>query len=142
MNKINITKHETQEISIGVKHIIHDGKIKYEFLENKKDGGETKAFEQYKKLELGLGSQVYAEVKEDPVTFTNQQGKEINFTRRTILWFDDNPSNAPTPGSSGYDFSGMAKDSKLRELEERIKALEDTIVSSGIGDEDEIRLDF
>lgn len=93
--KIEITSHEVVDTPVGKKHIVHDDRLKYEFFENKKDGGKTKAFEQWETFGLGVGDSVSAEVREEPQSFTNSQGKEINFTRRTILWFEGDEHGTP-----------------------------------------------
>ena len=113
MTDITITGHETKEFSFGVKHVISDGQFKYEFFQTKKDGTTTKAFEQWKTYELGVGKIVQAEVKETPETFVNKEGKTVNFTRRTILYFVGDEHQVP-----------YQREAKQPDLEKRVERLE------------------
>ncbi len=96
MTRIKIEKHETKEFEFGVKHAIIDGKNRYEFFETKKDGGETKAFEQYKSLGLRMGSECEAEIKEEPYNFLDKKtGATVGGVRKTIIYFNEGVSTPP-----------------------------------------------
>lgn len=66
-----------------------DGRNKYTFWRKKQDGTETKAYQQFKKYGFEVGTRVSAEVKEEPASFTGKDGKTVNFTRRTVLYFQE-----------------------------------------------------
>ncbi len=121
---INITSETTKETKVGLKHEVFDGKIKYGFFHNKKDGGETKAWEQWKQFELGVGVKVKAEIKEEPSKFTNSDGEEIKFTNRTILWFEGDEHNVPYQQKA---------DKPANSVERRLKALEDAVFGVDYG---------
>jgi len=88
---------------LGVRFEIMDGTTKYGFWKNKKDGDQTKAFTQWQDSQLEKGKQVTAGVKEESVTF-NKAGRDIGYTRRTILFFKgsghETPSVVDTPEPS------------------------------------------
>ena len=93
---INITGHSTEEFDFGIKHIVSDGSLKYQFFETRKDGNSTKAYEQWAKRGLGVGRMVSAEVAEEAKSFFDPKtGKDVKFTRRTILYFKgDEPEDS------------------------------------------------
>ena len=84
---IQITGHEIKDFGTWKKHIVFEDRTKYEFGEKKKNGDMTKAYEQWQVKGYGVGTSVVAEVAEEEVTYTNKEGKEITYTRRTILYF-------------------------------------------------------
>lgn len=89
--KITINGHETKTFDFGTKHKVSDQNgTSYSFFETKKDGGPTKAFEQWKKYELGRGVTVDAEIKKDKKKYNGKQ-----YTQRTILYFYTDEHNVP-----------------------------------------------
>ena len=84
---ITITEESSRKVSTGVVHTIMDGRTKYEFWENKKNGDMTKAYEQFLAQELSVGTTATAGVDMKAEEFTNDKGKLIQFTRRTILYW-------------------------------------------------------
>ena len=110
-----------------------EGSKKYGFWRTKKDGGETKAFSQYKKYGFQVGDSVNAEIKEEPATFTDPKGKEVNYTRRTILYFqeiEDTPvfnrqsPQVPVHGEIPANSQSEGINERLRALEARVYTLE------------------
>ncbi len=89
MQKIKIESKEEKAVQFGIQVIFHEGKNKYSFYNTKKDGSFTKAWEQYRKYGFSTGDLINAEVKEEQESFTNEKGKLVNFTRRTILYFNE-----------------------------------------------------
>ena len=120
---INISKHETTDTKVGTKHLIYDGKLKYEFFEKKKDGNPTKAFAQYKEFELGVGSTCPAEVDETKEEFTNKEGEDIKFTRRTVLYWIGDEHGVPYVSETPK----VPESVSLASLDRRVKRLEDNL---------------
>ena len=118
---IKITGVEVKETKVGDKIIVQDGKEKYEFWQTKQDGSKTKAFEQWETLGFGVGQRVEVGFKENPESFTNKEGKEINFVRRTILYFKTDEKGTPYASDAPQD--DLTK--RLDNLETRVTALED-----------------
>ena len=127
---INITGHEIKEVVFEsgpkTKHIVHDDTLKYEFFETKKDGFPTKASEQWMKRGLGVGKVVGAEVKEEPRSFFNQEnGKDVKYTRRTILYFKgDEPEDSTVTEVVG----GLSNVVDLSSAQPRVKAPAERVV--------------
>lgn len=95
---ISIAKIEQFEKLIK---IIDQDKSKYNLWFTKKDGNNTQAYDQYLVLALRVGSDVEVGYKIEPKTFTNQEGKVINYDERTIIGFRETngikPAQRPTP---------------------------------------------
>ena len=89
MIKIKIDSVSQDKVEFGTKITLVSGKNKYAFFNTKKDGSQTKAYEQFKKFGFGIGDEVKAEVKEEEKSFTNKEGKDITYTQRTILYFEE-----------------------------------------------------
>lgn len=72
---------------------------KYGIWLNDQDGNPSRAYTQYQKLRPIAGDKFDVEVFEKESSFTNQQGKLINFTQRTINFFyvdgESNPVVSP-----------------------------------------------
>ena len=89
MIAIKIDSVEQKQVEFGTKTTIISGGNKYSFFDTKKDGSNTKAYEQFKKYGFGIGDTVSAEVKEEEKNFTNKEGKNIDYIQRTILYFQE-----------------------------------------------------
>ena len=109
--KIAITGVEIKDTKVGTKYVLETDQGKHEFFEKKKDGTSTKAYEQWSTFNLGLGMEVDVGVKSEEVSFTNQEGKAVNFTRNTILYFKGDEHGVPHPRENAAtpkeDFEGM-----------------------------------
>lgn len=81
------TIHVDSVADNGKKITLIYGKEKYGFWKNKQDGSETKAYTQYKALRVESGQEYPIAVKEEAKSFTNDQGKLINFTERNLMFF-------------------------------------------------------
>jgi len=81
IKSINISGHEKKDFATWTKHVIFDGKMKYQFGETKKDGNKTKAFTQWDEG-LKVGMTVEAEVAEEEKEYEGRK-----YTQRTILYF-------------------------------------------------------
>lgn len=119
MKTIKIDSVEQKEVQYGTLTTITSNGDKYSFFDTKKDGSNTKAYEQFKKYEFKIGDAVSAEVKEEQDTFTNKEGKKIDYTRRTILYFQE-VENTPVVKSGGT----VNLEDRLGELEKRVSDLE------------------
>ena len=93
---ITIGQHIVKEFPDNKVHNIvdADGKTKFQFYENKKEGGTTKAWQQWQDFELKAGIKVAAGVKEIPKSFKNADGKEIQYKQRTIVYFETDGEGA------------------------------------------------
>ena len=89
MTKIKIDSISQDKVAFGLKITFVDGKNKYAFFNTKKDGSLTKAMEQFKKYGYSIGDTIEAEVREEEKTFRNKEGKDVNYTQRTILYFQE-----------------------------------------------------
>uniref|UniRef100_A0A6M3Y4L2 Uncharacterized protein n=1 Tax=viral metagenome TaxID=1070528 RepID=A0A6M3Y4L2_9ZZZZ len=85
----------TEVADKGERLEVIDGRTKYGFWKAKKDGTKTKAYEQWLSFELGVGKSVNAGVKEEDASFTGKEGNEVNFTRRTIMFFNGDEHGVP-----------------------------------------------
>lgn len=94
---ITIGREEIKVFPDNKLHIIidADGKTKYQFYETKKEGGSTKAWQQWQDFELKAGIKVVAGVREDAKSFVNGEGKTINYKQRTIIYFEGDSSGTP-----------------------------------------------
>lgn len=81
------TIHVDSVADNGKKLTLLDGKEKYGFWKNKQDGSETKAYSQYKSMRVEAGQDYPIAVKEEAKSFTNDQGKLINYTERNLMYF-------------------------------------------------------
>ena len=131
MQPIKISSISEDATQYGKKITIIDGKLKYSFFDSKRDGNKTKAFEQYEKYGYRIGDTISAEVKEEEKTFTNDKGKQVTFTQRTILYFEE-VENTPTfgkntpPAPSNDKFEQIMF--KLEDIEAKIGSLVEFIV--------------
>lgn len=91
-NKI-ITIAKIEQSAKAFKITDQDGD-KYTLWIRKQDGNNTQAFDQYQIMGLMVGKIAYVGFKAEPATFTNDVGKVINYTQRTIISFRE-ATNAP-----------------------------------------------
>lgn len=125
MQKIKIEGIEQKTVQFGNQVTIKSGDKKYSFFDSKRDGGKTKAWEQFSKFGFRVGDEVEAQVNEEEKTFRNAQGKNINFTQRTILFFAE-VENTPMVTRTGVN--EVTREMKIGgDLEARIKKLEDVV---------------
>ena len=129
---INISKVEIKDTQFGKVYDVYDGKDKYSFFSTKKDNTPTKAVEQFKQFQLGVGIVVQAEVEETADSFVGQNNKTIPITRRKILYFLSDEHGVPhqreTPkvvGTAVTDWTDKAP-TQL----DRIEAMVEQIVDS------------
>ncbi len=115
MTKIKIDSVEQSSVEFGIKFTLISERNKYSFFNTKKDGSDTKAYEQFKKYGFGVGDTVEAEVKEEQRSFTNKDGENIDYTQRTIIYFKE-VENTP-----------IVQKSTERNVWDAIKALEDRL---------------
>lgn len=92
---ITIEGLETKATQYGVKFVLKFGKEKYEFYDKKKTGHPTKAYEQFKARKLTVGDTVVVAVDEQPKSFTNKEGKNVNYTQRRVMYFPEPSAPAP-----------------------------------------------
>lgn len=71
----------------GKKMNILDGTTKYNFWITKQDGNQTKAMEGFSKLRPIIGDTLTVEFESKDASFTNDQGKTINYKDNQILYF-------------------------------------------------------
>ena len=126
MQEINIEGISQDKVQFGTKTTFLSGKNKFSFFDSKRDGGKTKAQEQYEKYNFKVGDVVTAEVKEEDKTFTNDKGKTINYTQRTILYFEE-VENLPTHRTAPKEDKFEAIMFKLDEILEAINSQEPKI---------------
>lgn len=89
MKPIRIDGISQDPTQYGIKVTLVSGKDKYSFFDKKRDGSFTKAMEQFKKYGFLIGQTVQAEVKEEQKQFVNKDGKTVNYTQRTIIYFQE-----------------------------------------------------
>lgn len=81
---------------------------KYKIWITRKDGMNTKAYQQFQKIRPLAGDAFDVEVDEKEASFVNAQGKTINYTDRTIKFFytqDNTPEITPqAPQAPQSDF--------------------------------------
>lgn len=96
-----ITGMSSRGVNQSVVHTLEADKEKFQFWDKKQDGSETKAYQQFKQFRFQSGDQVTVAYKSEPQSFTNQQGKVINFNRNTIVFFktdaEGNPEQSNVP---------------------------------------------
>lgn len=85
--QIKIDSVSQSSTEYGQKVVLESGKEKYTFFSTKKDGSQTKAYEQFTKYGFKVGDTVSAEVDEEQKTFTNKEGKDIKYVDRKIMYF-------------------------------------------------------
>jgi hypothetical protein len=122
------------------KVILKTAGAKFYFWKLKKDGNQTKAFQQFQDFNFRAGDAVEAAVKEEQRTFTNEKGKEITYMDRNIAFFlvqEGTPVASPqalqapvsvsTPKDNNQAVSehSVALKAYLQQLETRIRVLED-----------------
>lgn len=95
MIQITIDKVSQDKVKFGIKTTIESGRNKYSFFSTKKDGNPTMAAEQFERFGFKVGDSVNAEVSEEDKSFTNKEGKLINYTERTIKFFETLNDNTP-----------------------------------------------
>lgn len=124
----------------NTKYIILSDDKKYEFYQNKADGTASVAYTAFDELSPKLGDVLIVYVDETPESFTNEQGKLINYTKRRITKFigraeshekpkiDAGGVNStqiyPTPPLPPNSVLQGDLTAKVAELEKRIEKLE------------------
>ena len=121
MITLKIDSVSQSKVQFGMKTTFACGDKKYSFFDTKKDKTLTKAFEQFRKHKFGVGDTIEAEVKEEEKSFTNEAGKVVNYTQRTILYFGI-VENVPTAPMAQPVKRNAWKE--LDDLQKRVKALE------------------
>lgn len=92
IQQITIKAVEQAQTKTGnTKITLKDDTHKYSFYKNKKDGSQSRAYEQWKTLQDS--PVVVAEVKSEEQSFVNAQGKNITYMSNMIMYFDT--KNAP-----------------------------------------------
>lgn len=97
MKEIKIDSVNQTKTQYGLKVTFISGKEKYNFFDKKRDGTNTKAWEQYRLYRYQVGDVVKIECTEQPKTFVNDKGKTVNYTDRKIMYF------AEVEGSPDFD---------------------------------------
>jgi hypothetical protein len=108
--------------------------VKYNLWSKKKDGSDTAAYSAFQQLNVQVGSVVEVAFTAEPQSFVNEQGKSVNFERRTVMVIkpssEDKIDSAPEQSSQPVTSDSYSKEyidnivSKVKELEERIGKLE------------------
>ncbi len=106
-------------ITQGIKNwiIVDQDKKKYTLWLIKKDGEETMAYKQFKRMELVAGKVVDISFKEDPASFVNDAGKTVNFTNRTVIGFRET-NDIPLALDSPKFIANQPKEIKVQEYTE------------------------
>ena len=120
MITLKIDSISQSSVQFGTKTTLECGGKKYSFFDTKKDGGETKAFGQFKKFGYGVGDTIEAEVKEEEKSFTNEAYKVVNYIQRTILYFgeiENVPTSPQTPQkrNAWEEFDKLSKRVEVQE---------------------------
>ncbi len=124
MKKIQIDSIDQKKAQFGVQITLVSGKEKYSFFNTKKDGSNSKAYEQFSKFGFKIGDIVEAEVKEEDKSFPDTKtGKMVKYTQRTIIFFNE-IENTPTVTRATQMTSTQVTTS---DLEARVKKLEDAV---------------
>lgn len=89
MKKIKIDSLSQDKTKFGIKVTFISGKEKYIFYNTKKDGTTTKAFDQFRRFGFNIGDTVEAEVKEEQKKFLDDNKKEVKYTERKIIYFQE-----------------------------------------------------
>lgn len=123
MEKINIKE---KSFDSGRWTLTSDTGKKFSFWEKKQDGTPTKAFEQFKKYEMGEGMAVFAEVKENP--YKGKDGKDR--IAYNIMYFSTDQFGVPAmvnqPKQDNVPVDTLDPvERRFRAIESRLKALED-----------------
>lgn len=136
--------------SIGVSvYTLHTDQGDFQFWEKKKDGGQTKAMEQFQQFRFIAGDRVEVVYKEQDASYNNKKtGARINKVNKNVVFFVQSDENTPnihpnatqinhsttTPikqyetmpyGTipSGQDFEILLKE--IQELKDRVEILEE-----------------
>ena len=122
MITLKIDSVSQSRVPFGMKTTFACGDKKYSFFDTKKDKTLTKAFEQFRKHKFGVGDTIEAEIKNEEKSFTNEAGKVVNYTQRTILYFGivENVPTSPRPATPQKRNAW----NELDELSKRIGVLE------------------
>ena len=110
----------------GTKHILLDGKTKYNFYATKRDGAPTKAMEGYDKMRPRVGDTLIAEVETEEKTFQDPKTrKDVRYNDNRILYFYEDGEELekaqtpyavpPAPGTSP-SVSDIGMHQKLDEI--------------------------
>jgi len=115
--------------------VLKCGNEKYSFYKRKQDGELTKAFTQFQDLRVSAGNQYQVNVSETKKSFTNDQGKLINYTERLVKYFISNKETYTKPNPTAPEPVPQASPDALKELEKRVAILENI---AGVYETDEI----
>ena len=114
----------------GKKITLLSGKEKYNFWKTKTDKTETRAYQQYQSMRVSAGNEYPLAVKEEEKSFTNDQGKNITFMDRTVMYFATKEAGqGQVPMSKPTDSSLEARVTKLENELASLKALVSTVTS-------------
>jgi len=117
---ITITGIESKQFDGAMKYVLKTNKGNYNFYDNKKDGGITKAWTQFQALKLGIGDTITVGVKEEQKSY---EGKP--YTDRKIMFFTDAPQNAQNaPQATIEPKTSFTLEMRLDALEARVAFLE------------------
>jgi hypothetical protein len=122
--------------------VLECGNEKYSFYKRKQDGELTKAFSQFQELRVSSGNQYQINVSETKKSFTNDQGKLINYTERLVKYFITNKETYNKPNPTAPDPVPQAPQvspDALKDLEKRVAILENI---AGVYETDEINPDL
>lgn len=129
---IQVTELASDERKITV----NEGKIKYSFWKDKKDGQPTKAYQDYDRIKFSINDFIEILYKEEAAEFTNDDGKFIQFTRRTILGIQESegPATEPVGRSGGGQSTPVPqvdpdKYITKEEFEEKMNVMRDSFVT-------------
>lgn len=124
--QITITGIETRAVNESTVYTLVAGTDKYQFWSKKKDGSDTKAFEQFQQLGIKQGDTVNVAVEIKQETFINKEQKEITFDRRTILFFKSEENTQAHQSQVPHSDAAMQiMQSNMDNMEARISALEE-----------------
>ena len=157
LQTLKISGIETKQFDGAMKYIPKTDKGNYNFYDNKKDGGMTKAFQQFQVMKIQIGQTVVAGVKEEQKTYQDKP-----YTDRKIMYFSDTPGTPPqaqnaTATPPNPQTGNMTLELRIDALEARVAFLEnppktDSKLTANIGgvetpvpdcfyQDDEIQLD-
>lgn len=106
---------------------------KYTMWTKKQDGEVTVAVKQLKEMGFPINKKVGAIFKAKPNSFTNKEGKEINYTQRTIVKFEDL--------ESATEKIEEQKSKEKEEINNEVSNTGDTDVEYEISDDNEINIE-
>jgi len=115
---ITITSKEEKGGEYPMVTIKDQDEHKYTVFMKKKDGSSSKAYEQLQKI--GIDTEVEVSFKAEDQEFTNKEGKEIKYVRRTVAFFAEAKEQV---ANSGQPVNNDVSE-RLNILENRVAKLE------------------